>query len=115
MQIRHVVSHDNVDASGTILDPRRARHCVVVGGRIFDLSGEIDPLTHLNLDFPDHQLGPCIVAERLERGATVAFDSGGLRFALPAPTALSHLGSVDVDHRRVKWLAAHRSRLTGRR
>jgi len=110
MRIRHVVAQENVDQDGDIRDPRRARHCIVVAGRIADLSGEVDPMTHLNLDFPSHQLGPCVVAERLERGATVLREDGGFRFAEPLPLAATHLGAVDVDQRRIDWLAAHRAR-----
>ncbi len=110
MRIRHVVAQDNVDSSGIIRDPRRARHCVVVAGRIADLSGEVDPMTHLNLDFSSHQLGPCIVAERLERDARILRDDDGFRFAEPSPFASTRLGRVDLDQRRADWLAAHRAR-----
>lgn len=114
MRIRHVVAQGNVDPSGTIRDPRQARHCVVVAGRIADFSGEVDPLTHLNLDFPSHQLGPCIIAERLEREARILRDDDGFQVAEPSPFASTHLGRVDVDQRRVDWLAAHRVRTTVR-
>lgn len=112
MRIRHVVGRDNVGGAGTIVDPLRARHCVVVAGKIADLAGEVDPLTHVNLDFPEHRLGPCIVAERLERSAPVLRDDDrvGFRFAVPPADAMQHLGPVDLDERRIGWLAAHRAR-----
>ncbi len=114
MRIRHVVARDNVDAAGVIRDPRRARHCIVVAGRIADLAGEIDPATHLNRDFPGHELGPCIVAERLERGAAILYEpAGGFLLAWPAPEAMASLGRVDVDARRLAWLAAHHTRQRG--
>jgi hypothetical protein len=115
MRIRHVVAQDNVDETGVIRDPRRVRHCVVVAGRIADLSGEVDPVTHLNRDFPAHQLGPCIVAERLEQGAAVLHDDERLLFAKASPDELISLGPVDLDRRRIDWLAAHRAHQTGRR
>ena len=68
MRIRHLVAADNVDAQGYVIDPLLVRHGIVLGGRIADLAGLIDPQTHLNRDFPDHQLEECLVAERLERG-----------------------------------------------
>lgn len=113
MRIRHVVAQENVDTQGVIRDPRRARHCVVVAARIGDLSGEVDPVTHLNLDFPAHQLGLCIVAERVERGALVIRNSKGFVFARPSPDAMQALGRPDVDQRRMEWLAVHRARQRG--
>lgn len=101
-----------MDAAWAILDPLRARHCVVVAGKIADLAGEVDPLTHLNLDFAEHRLGPCIVVERLERGAAIlrGEDEDGFRFALPSPASMQHLGPVDLDQRRIEWLGVHRTR-----
>jgi hypothetical protein len=115
MRIRHVVAQDNIDESGVIRDPRRVCHCVVVAGRIADISGEVDPATHLNRDCPTHQLGPCIVAERLERGAAVLYDDERFLFAKPSPEDLVSLGPVDLDRRRIDWLAAYRLRGIGRR
>jgi hypothetical protein len=115
MRIRHAVARDNVDEAGVIRDPRRVRHCVVVAGRVADLSGEVDPATHLNRDFLVHQLGPCIVAERLEQGAAVLYDDEGYLIAKPSPDDLVSLGPVDLDRRRIDWLAAYRARQTERR
>jgi hypothetical protein len=110
MRIHHVVAQDNGDGAGMIRDPRRARHCVVVAGRIADLSGEVDPATHLNRDFLAHQLGQCIVAERLQRGAAVLYHDAGFLIAAPSAEDIVSLGSVDLDRRRIDWLAAHRAR-----
>ncbi|HLH73625.1 MAG TPA: hypothetical protein VKX96_10105 [Chloroflexota bacterium] len=106
MIIRHVVARENVDASGRLVDPERVRHGVIVAGRIVDLSGEVDPCTHLNLDYPEHRLAGCVVAERLERGAAIVFAAGGLRFAYPRPDQFRHLGRVDMGARRTEWLTA---------
>ncbi len=111
MRIRHAVALENVSAEGAILDPRRIRHCVVVGGRLAELSGEVDPHTHLNLDFPEHRADACIVAERLEPGAAVLITlKGGPRKAALHPAHLRHLGRPDVDQRRIDWLSVHRAR-----
>ncbi|MEI6778155.1 MAG: hypothetical protein WCK70_14755 [Chloroflexales bacterium] len=100
MRIRHITSADNLDAEGWLLDPLFVVHGIVVGGQIADMSGLIDPLTHLNLDFPSHCLGACLVAERLERGAALRWD--GDHFALTEARALAYtrLGAVDESARR---------------
>ena len=103
MRIRHLIAATDVDAEGRILAPERARHGIVVGRRIAALAGLIDPLTHLNLDFPDHRLEECLVAESLCEGAPVLIDAEGWRLAYTPPTAFAHLGPVDVGARRVAW------------
>ena len=87
MPVRHVTPLDNIDAGRFLIDPSRACHGAIRGGCVEDLSGPVDPLTHLNRDFPDHQLGECVVVERLERGAkVVAGPEGGFLWARPRPT-----------------------------
>jgi hypothetical protein len=104
MRVRHLIAAADVDAEGRILAPERARHGVVVGGRIAALAGVIDPLTHLNLDFADHHLETCLVAETLDVGAPLLSDVDGWRLAYTLPSAFSHLGPVDVGARRLAWL-----------
>lgn len=103
MRIRHLIARADVDAEGTIVAPERARHGIVVGGRVSALAGAIDPLTHLNLDFAEHRLEGCLVAETLEVGATVLADQDGWLLAFPAPSSFAHLGPVDVGARRMMW------------
>lgn len=111
MPIRHVVEEANLDEEGFIIDPAQARHCVIHAGRLLDLSGPVDPLTHLNLDFPDHRLEVCVIAERLEPGARVRIDpERGFLMAVPRPTAFQSRGRVDLDARRVAWLQVHQQR-----
>ncbi len=110
MLIRHIVEEANVDGEGFVKDPRRARHGLIQALKILDLGGEIDPLTHLNLDFPDHRMTTCIVAERPEKGAKVVVDGDGLLIARVRPEAYEHLGRVDIDLRRGQWLEVHRGR-----
>jgi hypothetical protein len=100
MRIRHITSVDNLDAEGWLVDPLRAIHGIVVGGQIADMSGPIDPLTHLNLDFPGHRLGACLVAERLERGAALCWDGDGFALAEARALAYKRLGKVDESARR---------------
>src|SRR5689334_17427132 len=101
MLIRHLTAADNVDASGSLIDTLAVRHGVVVGGRVAALAGVVDPLTHLNLDFDEHDLERCAVAERLEVGAAVQTTEAGLRFVTAAAETYRHLGGVDVQARRL--------------
>jgi hypothetical protein len=103
MRIRHLVAIDNVDSQGFVLDPLLVRHGIVLGGQIADLAGLIDSRTHLNLDFPDHWLDECLVAERLERGARLLREGDRFRAALVRASAYASLGPVDVDQRRAAW------------
>ena len=109
MRIRHLIAAADVDATGCILAPERARHGIVVGGRIASLAGEIDPLTHLNLDFIEHGLEACLIAESLTVGASLLIDEDGWIQAYPAPSAFARLGPVDVGARRVAWQKADKA------
>jgi hypothetical protein len=115
--IRHVIAQTDLDpVSGAVIAPERARHAVIVAGRLHDLSGPVDPATHLNLDEPGHLLTWCVVAERLDRGAAVCRAGDGLRVAPVDPATYRRLGSVDHGGRRVAWLAAmHAQRAAGAR
>jgi hypothetical protein len=103
MRIRHLVAADNVDTQGYVIDPLLVRHGIVLGGQIGDLAGPIDPQTHLNRDFLEHQLEECLVAERLERGAALLHDGDRFRMGLVRADAYTSLGPVDVDRRRADW------------
>jgi hypothetical protein len=105
MRIRHLIAAADVDAEGRILAPERARHGIVVGGKIAALAGPVDPLTHLNLDFADHRLDSCLVAESLDVGAALLADDGVWQLAYTPRGAFAHLGPVDVGARRMEWLA----------
>lgn len=111
MVVRHVVAVSNLDDEGFVADPTQARHCVIRDGRLWQVSGPVDPLTHLNRDFPDHLLGECVIAESLRPGATVLTDTDRpFRFAHPRPAAYTRHGRVDIDARRLEWLGIHRER-----
>ncbi len=109
--IRHLTSIDNVDSEGFLVDPSRACHGTLRNRCVADLAGPVDPLTHLNRDFPDHELGECVVVERLECGAPVQIgpEDAPLR-AWPRRDSSDALGRVDVDARRSAWLAVLRER-----
>lgn len=76
--IRHCVEESNVDDNIEVMDATKIRHVTIVGGRIESMSGFIDPASHLNLDYPDHRVNICTIAEKLEVGAKVRMDSDGL-------------------------------------
>lgn len=121
MTVRHVVARENVGSDGYVLDPRRVRHGALRAGRVHALAGEIDPSTHLNLDFADHRLDSCVVVERLEPGAAVVtaprvigapqeIDAPAVSLAKVGPGAYDRWGPVDVGARRTAWLTAVRAR-----
>jgi hypothetical protein len=66
MLVRHCVEESNVDESLAVIDPRLVRHVVIVHGRLESLSGMIDPASHLNLDYADHKVTTCVIAEKFE-------------------------------------------------
>ena len=82
-----------------VLDPSRIRHVVVVAGKIESMSGIIDPASHLNLDYPDHKVTYCVIAEKFEIGAGVKIQESGLIFAFVDPSKFDHYGFVDYTQR----------------
>ena len=56
MRIHQITAADNVDLQGRVIDPLLVRYAIVLAGKIGNLAGPVDPQTHLNRDFPDHQL-----------------------------------------------------------
>ncbi len=104
MNIRHVVEASNVDGEGYVLDPSKVKHGVVRAGKIWSLSGFIDPGTHLNLDFVDHRVTGCIITSRFIRYAAVRIKLDGFVFAHVKNESYEHLGFVDIDARRIEWM-----------
>ena len=92
--IRHFTSISNVK-NGWVINPRKIRHAEVTALRISNLSGFVDPKTHLNLDFPDHLIKEVNVAEKLELGGKVVLESERFMVACVSPTAYKRLGFVD--------------------
>lgn len=105
MRIRHIVAADNVNAEGWVREATAARHAVLVGGRVADVSGPVEATTHLNRDFPDHRLDACVVVESLAVGARVVIDDEAEGFAVAwvPPGAFRSLGRVNVGARREAW------------
>src|SRR5919112_1895964 len=104
--IRHCVEESNVDSDMTVIDPTKIRHVTIAGGRIALVSGLIDPASHLNLDFPDHRVTICVIAERFEVGAKVMMDNDGLAFATVPRALYGHYGYLDYTQRLVDMITA---------
>ena len=104
--IRHCVEESNVDNDMNVIDPTKIRHVTVASGMIALISGLIDPASHLNLDFPDHRVTICIIAERFEVGAKVKMDSDGLVFATVPRSLYGHYGYLDYTQRLVDMITA---------
>lgn len=110
MKVRHLVAAEDVDANGFVVDASRVRHGTLRAGAVYALAGPIDPMTHLNLDFPDHACDRCVIVERLEPGARVVTRREQLVMAQVPRAAFAARGWVNVGERRAAWLDA-----TGRR
>ncbi|AIF84926.1 hypothetical protein NTE_02888 [Candidatus Nitrososphaera evergladensis SR1] len=107
MQIRHCVEEANVDKEDMkVIDPTQVRHVTVLAGKIDSMSGLVDPASHLNLDFPDHRVTTCIIAEKFEKGAPVQMDDNGMIFATVDRSAYKHYGTVDYTQRLTDMIKA---------
>ena len=96
--IRHITAIDNVKDS-RVIDPQKIKHGVVTALKISDLSGWIDPVTHLNLNFFSHLISAVFVAEKLEKGARMIMNGDKFMRASINPNAYGHYGNVDVEER----------------
>jgi hypothetical protein len=107
--IRHCVEESNVDSDMNVIDPAKIRHVTIAGGKIALISGLIDPASHLNLDFPDHRVTICVIAERFEVGAKVMMDSDGLVFSTVPRALYGHYGYLDYTQRLVDMITAFKT------
>ena len=107
--IRHCVEESNVDSDMTVIDPTKIRHVTIASGRIALVSGLIDPASHLNLDFPDHRVTICVIAERFEVGAKMMMDSDGLVFATVPRALYGHYGYLDYTQRLIDMIKAFKT------
>jgi hypothetical protein len=104
--IRHCVEESNVDEELNVVDATKIRHVTVKAGKIESMSGLIDPASHLNLDFPDHRVTICVIAEKFAVGANVKMDDDGLLFATVQRSSYAHYGPVDYTQRLVGMINA---------
>ncbi|MGE5822403.1 MAG: hypothetical protein ACM31M_07460 [Nitrososphaerota archaeon] len=95
MQIRHCVEENNVDDNLIIKNPKEIRHVTVQGGKIKQMSGFIDPISHLNLDYSLHRITKCIIAKKFETGSELLFTDSGFVFAMVTKSHFEHYGNLD--------------------
>ena len=96
--IRHFTSISNVK-NGEVIDPQKVKHGEITALKISNLSGWIDPQTHLNLDFPAHLMREVSIAEKLELNSKIIIKDERLMVALVNPQTYKHLGFVDEAER----------------
>ncbi len=106
MLIRHCVEENNVDEEMNVIDATKVRHVTVKAGKIESMSGLVDPASHLNLDYPDHRVTICVIAEQFAVGAKVRMDDDGLLFATVQRSSYGHYGKVDYTQRLVELISA---------
>ena len=95
MQIRHCVEENNINDNLIVKDPKKIRHVIVQGKKIKQMSGFIDPISHLNLDYSLHRITKCIIAKKFEIGSELLFNSSGFIFAMVTKSHFEHYGSMD--------------------
>ena len=96
--IRHFTSIDNVK-NGKVIDPFKIKHGAVTALKISDLSGWVDPQTHLNMDFPKHLIRVVNVAEELTIGSKVVLENERFMLAFVDSRAYRHFGAVNEVER----------------
>ena len=92
--IRHFTLISNVK-NGEVINPQKVKHGEITALKISNLSGWIDPQTHLNLDFPKHLIREVYIAEDLELNSKIMVQDERLMTALVNPQAYKRLGFVD--------------------
>jgi hypothetical protein len=104
MIIRHCVEKINIDENYMVIDPALIKHVIVSGGKVYSMSGFIDPASHLNIDYSLHKVTKCIIAEKFEIGAQVEIEDNGLVFALVGQSSYGHYGKVDYTERLIDMI-----------
>ena len=96
--IRHFTSIDNVE-NRRVIDPFKIKHGAVTALKISDLSGWVDPHTHLNKDFPKHLIRAVNVAEELTLGSKVILENERFMLAFVDYRAYRRFGAVNEVER----------------
>jgi hypothetical protein len=105
-KIRHCVEESNVDENFFILDPTQVKHVTIRAGKIESMSGKIDIASHINLDYPDHKVGICVIADKLKIGSKVKIADEGFVFARVNQADYKHLGKVNYTQRLTEMIEA---------
>jgi hypothetical protein len=104
LKIRHCVEKSNVEKSLLVIDSLKIRHVVIKSGKILSLSGLIDPISHLNLDYPLHLVKNCIISEKFELDSKIEISNGGFIFAQVNPNSYQHYGKYDYNQNLQKMI-----------
>ncbi len=96
--IRHLTFLSNVK-NGAVIDPTKIKHGEITALKVSNLSGFIDPQTHLNLDFSKHLVREVSVVEDLTVGGRIILDGERFMTAHVSPLAYKHLGFVNEAER----------------
>ena len=107
--IRHCVEGSNVDDNLFVLDPTKLIHVTIRAGKIESMSGMIDIKSHLNLDYPDHKVSTCVIADKFHIGSKVKIVDEGFVFARVNPDDYKHYGKVDYTQRLIDMVEAVKS------
>ena len=99
MIIRHCVEQSNINENMVVIDATKTRHVTVRAAAIESMSGLIDPASHLNLDFPDHKITTCVIAEKFQVGSKIRISDEGMVFAIVRRSSYDHYGKVDYTKR----------------
>src|SRR5215475_10867058 len=105
-KIRHCVEEPNIDENFLVIDPTKVVHVTLKGGKIESMSAMIDPKSHLSLDFQDHKITTCVIAEKLKLGSQVRIVDEGFVFARVNPVDYKHYGEVDYTQRLTEMIDA---------
>lgn len=108
--IRHCVEESNVDENFRVIDPTKIRHVVIKAGKIEAMSGLIDPASHLNLDYAEHRVTTCVIAEEFSINARVKFSNDRLVFATVDRSSFRHHGRIDYTKRLSDMIEAVKNR-----
>ena len=92
--IRHLTSNNNVN-NGEVIDPFKIKHGIVTALKISQLSGWVEPQTHLNIDFPRHLMKEVYVAESLSVGSRIILNNGRFMTAFVNNKDYQHFGAVN--------------------
>jgi hypothetical protein len=104
LKVRHCVEKSNVEESWLVIDPLKIRHVIIKSGKILSLSGLIDPISHLNLDYPLHLVKNCVIAEEFEIGSKIEISNSGFIFAQVHPKSYQHYGKYDYNQNLQKMI-----------
>ena len=85
--------------NGEVIDPQKVKHGEITALKISNLSGWIDPQTHLNLDFPKHLMREVYIVENLDVGGRVMLEDERFMTAFVNPLSYKHFGFVDEAER----------------